>query len=74
MEKVGKEFNEYVQLACQYAFMEYDLGIQTPVALFYLNETMIETLGACWMSCVSIPDAANMIATQIQFDSRKLDS
>lgn len=70
MEKTGKEFNEYVQLACKYAMLEYDLGLKTDVALFFLNQNMIDMLGACWISCVSVPDAANMIATTIQFDSK----
>lgn len=70
MEKIGKEFNEYVELACRYAMLEYDLGLNTPVALFFLDQNMVDMLGACWISCVSIPDAANMIATTIQFDSK----
>jgi hypothetical protein len=70
METTGREFNEYVQRACQYAMMEYDLGIKTPVALFYLDSTMVDMLGSCWMSEVSVPDAANLIATTIQLDSK----
>lgn len=71
MEKTGREFNEYVQRACQYAMWEYDLGIKTSIALFYLDSTMVDMLGACWISEVTIPDAANLIATTIQLDSEK---
>lgn len=69
MEKTGWEFNDYVQAACQYAMLEYDLGIKTNLAVFYLDASMVDMLGSCWMNSVSIPDAANLIATTIQLDS-----
>ena len=58
------EFAEYVNRACQYAYMEYDFGVQTESALFQLDEYMIEMLGLCWVSWVSVPDAANLIASR----------
>ncbi len=70
MEKTENQFNEYVQRACQYAMWEYDLGIKSSVALFYLDPTIVDMLGACWISDVSVPDAANLIATTIQLDSK----
>jgi len=70
MGEKGKEFNEYIELACKYAMLEYDLGLEKPAALFFLDQNMIDTLGSCWISCVSIPDAAHIIATTIQFDSK----
>jgi hypothetical protein len=69
METTESGFNEYIQKACQYAFMEYELGIKTSSGLVYLDQTMVDMLGACWISCVSVPDAANLIATVIQMDS-----
>lgn len=62
--KTRLEFAEYVNRACQYAYMEYDFGIQTESALFQLDEYMIEMLGLCWVSWVSVPDAANLIASR----------
>jgi len=70
MEKIGEEFNQYVQIACQYAMLEYDLGIKSKLVIFHLDHTMVDMLGSCWMSSVSIPDAANLIATTIQMDSK----
>lgn len=70
METTEKEFNHYVQMACQYAMWEYDLGVKTSLALFYLDPTMVDMLGACWISDVSVPDAGNLIATTIQLDSK----
>jgi hypothetical protein len=69
METTESGFNKYIQKACQYAFMEYELGIKTSSGLVYLDQTMVDMLGACWISCVSVPDAANLIATVIQMDS-----
>lgn len=62
--KTRLEFADYVFFACQYAFMEYDLGIQTEFALFQLDEYTLEMLGLCWVSWVSVPDAANLIASR----------
>ena len=62
--KTRLEFAEYVNRACQYAYMEYDFGVQTESALFQLDEYMIEMLGLCWVSWVSVPDAANLIASR----------
>lgn len=62
--KTRLDFAEYLNRACQYAYMEYDFGIQTESALFQLDEYMIEMLGLCWVSWVSVPDAANLIASR----------
>ena len=71
MEKTEQNFNDYVHRACSYAMMEYELGIKSGMALFFLDETMVDLLGTCWISSVSVPDAANLIATTIQLDSNR---
>lgn len=64
--KTRLEFADYVFFACQYAYMEYDFGVQTEFALFQLDEYMIEMLGLCWVSFVSVPDAGNLIASRVR--------
>ena len=66
--KLGIDFQSYVQLVCQYAFLEYDFGIESNFALFQLSQEAVEYLGACWISCVSVPDASNYIASKIKQD------
>ena len=68
MEGTGLDFNRYVMMACRYAYLEYDFGISSPAALFYLDKNAIDHLNACWLSCVSIPDAANFIARMTKKD------
>ena len=63
-------FSKYVQNACQYALLEYELGIDANFTIFYLDPTMVDVLGSCWMNNVSVPDAGNLIATTIQMDSK----
>lgn len=62
MKKAGLDFKKYVMLTCQYAYLEYDFGIDSPAALFYLNQDAIDHLNTCWISCVPIPNAANYIS------------
>jgi hypothetical protein len=62
--KTTLDFASYIQLACQYAYMEYDFGIETEYAVFQLDEYTLEMLGLCWVSSVSVPDAANLIASR----------
>jgi len=70
MKETKGSFEKYVQFACYYAFLEYDLGIEGKGAVvFYLDEYILEMLGFCWVSSVSIPDAANLIAIR----SRRLN-
>jgi hypothetical protein len=64
--KTRLDFADYIQLSCQYAYMEYDFGIQTEFALFQLDEYTVEMLGLCWVSWVSVPDAANLIASRVR--------
>lgn len=66
MKETGLDFNEYVLLACKYAYLEYEFGLDSNAALFYLGKEAIEHLNACWMSCVPIPNAANSIAKMIK--------
>jgi hypothetical protein len=66
MKETGLDFNKYVLLTCKYAYLEYEFGIDSPAALFYLNQNAIDHLNACWLSCVPIPDAANSIAKMVQ--------
>lgn len=66
MKETRVSFNKYLILACHYAFMEYDLGIDTERPFFQMDEWMVEMLGSCWVSCISVPDAARMIARKIQ--------
>jgi hypothetical protein len=62
MGETKLDFADYVHLACQYAYMEYDFGIDTEFAVFQLDEYTVEMLGLCWVSRVSVPDAAHLIA------------
>ena len=62
MGETTLDFADYVHLACQYAYMEYDFGIETEFAVFQLDEYTVEMLGLCWVSRVSVPDAAHLIA------------
>jgi len=64
--KTTLDFASYIQLACQYAYMEYDFGVESEYALFQLDEWTIEMLGLCWVSRVSVPDAANLVAYRIK--------
>jgi len=69
--KLGLDFQDYVQLVCQYAYLEYDFGINSNFAIFQLNQEIIEYLGSCWISCVSIPNASNYLAKKIKQDMKK---
>lgn len=62
--KTTLDFASYVHLACQYAFLEYDFGVEGEYALFQLDEFTVEMLGLCWVSGVSVPDAANLVASR----------
>lgn len=62
--KITLDFASYVHRACQYAFLEYDLGVEGDYALFQLDEFTVEMLGLCWVSKVSVPDAANLVASR----------
>lgn len=62
MGEIKLDFEGYVNLACQYAYMEYDFGIESEYAIFQLDEFTIEMLGLCWVSKVSVPDAAHLVA------------
>ncbi len=64
--KTGIEFNEYVQRACQYAYLEYDLGVESEFALFYLSAEAVEGLESCWKNLVSIPDAGHFVAKMVK--------
>jgi hypothetical protein len=64
--KTTLDFASYVQLACQYAYMEYDFGVDAEYALFQLDEWTVEMLGLCWVSKVSVPDAANLVAYRVK--------
>lgn len=66
--KLGIDFQSYVYLVCQYAYLEYDFGINSKFALFHLNEEIVEHLGASWVSCVSVPNSANFLAKKIKED------
>jgi len=66
MKETGLSFNKYVMLACKYAYLEYEFGIDSNAALFYLNQEAIDHLEACWLSCVPIPDAAHSIAKMVK--------
>lgn len=62
MGETKLDFAEYVQQACQYAYMEYDFGVDSQYAIMQLDEYTVEMLGLCWVSRVSVPDAAHLIA------------
>jgi hypothetical protein len=62
MGETKLDFAEYVQRACQYAYMEYDFGVDSQYAIMQLDEYTVEMLGLCWVSRVSVPDAAHLIA------------
>lgn len=64
--KTTLDFASYVQLACQYAYMEYEFGVNTEYAVFQLDEYTIEMLGLCWVSGVGVPDAANLVAERVK--------
>jgi len=64
MGETKLHFANYVSNACQYAYMEYEFGVDTEYAVFQLDEFTLEMLGLCWVSGVSVPDAANLIATR----------
>jgi len=66
MKETSLDFKKYLMMACKYAYLEYEFGIDSPAALFYLNQEAIDHLNACWLSCVSIPDAANFIAKMVK--------
>lgn len=62
MGETKLDFERYVNLACQYSYMEYDFGIDSEYAIFQLDEFTVEMLGLCWVSKVSVPDAAHLVA------------
>jgi hypothetical protein len=62
MGEIKLDFETYVGLACQYAYMEYDFGVDSQYAIMQLDEYTVEMLGLCWVSRVSVPDAAHLIA------------
>jgi hypothetical protein len=62
--KATLNFTSYIQLACQYAYMEYDFGVNTERAVFQLDEYTLEMLGLCWATSTSVPDAAHLIASR----------
>lgn len=64
--KTTLDFASYVHLSCQYAFLEYDFGIDGDYALFQLDDYTVEMLGLCWVSGVSVPDAANLVASRVR--------
>lgn len=66
MRDTKLDFEKYVHAACQYAYMEYDFGIESDYALISLDEYTVEMLGLCWVSRVSIPDAANLVAHRVK--------
>ena len=66
--KTTLDFASYVQLACQYAYMEYEFGVSTEFAVFQIDEYTIEMLGLCWASGVSVPDAAHLVASRVRQD------
>lgn len=66
MENTREDFQTYVILACQYAFMEYDLGIKSNFALIQLDMGTLEELGSYWVHFLSIPDAAHLVARKLQ--------
>jgi hypothetical protein len=66
MKQTRLDFNAYVILACKYAYLEYEFGINSPAALFYLNQKTVDYLKECWISCVPIPNAANFVAQMIK--------
>lgn len=66
MENTHLDFQMYVNAVCQYAFMEYDLGVKTEFAIIQVDMDTLEWLGLCWVSNVSYPDAARIIARKIQ--------
>lgn len=66
MRDTKLDFEKYVHSACQYAYIEYDLGVKSAYALISLDEHTVEMLGLCWVSRVSVPDAANLIAYRVK--------
>jgi len=68
MKETSLDFKNYLMVACKYAYLEYEFGIDSPAALFYLNQEAINHLSECWLSYVSIPDAANFIAQMVKKD------
>lgn len=62
MGETKLDFANYVQRACQYAYMEYDFGVYSQYAIIQLDEYTLEMLGLCWVSRVSVPDAAHLVA------------
>lgn len=64
--KTTLDFASYVQMACQYAYMEYDFGVDSEYAVFQLDEWTVEMLGLCWVSRVSVPDAGNLVAMRVK--------
>lgn len=64
MGETKLDFEQYVHMACQYAFLEYDFGVQSEMAIFKLDEYTVEMLGLCWVSGVSVPDAAHLISAR----------
>lgn len=66
MKETRLDFQTYIILACQYAFMEYELGVEGNFALIQLDMNTVEELGSCWAHCVSVPDAARVVVRNIQ--------
>lgn len=73
MGETKLDFADYVHLACQYAYMEYDFGFQSEFAVFKLDEYTVEMLGLCWVSNITVPDAANLIASRARTPPEKND-
>ena len=63
MRDTGITFGDYLTLAFEYAFMEYDFE---KGGFFMMTPEMMEHVGTCWMTCVAIPDVANYIATHLK--------
>lgn len=63
MKDTGLTFGDYLIRAFEYAFMEYDFGNG---GFFQMTPAMMEHVGTCWMTCVSIPDTAHYIAKNLK--------
>jgi hypothetical protein len=66
MKETSADFQTYLILACQYAFLEYELGIGSNFALIQLDMETVEELGTCWVHHISVPDAGRVVAKKIQ--------
>ena len=66
MKETHTDFQTYLIRACQYSFLEYDLGVKGNFALIQLDMGIVEELGSYWIHYISVPDAARAIARHIQ--------